>query len=181
MARRLLDRSIVMGWAEDRCGRRSTACAALAVLAGVAGCGAIEPTPSTFTDPISARESAPHATSATALVAAGYPAVRCAHPAALLVHHDSAGHVDRVHATLTARGLSGPYLVDTGSLASFTTNVDAEEAKSAETTLACTETTLPIIGRLLPGSTPDGTPQAGVLGADLVAHGAFLDLDLKMA
>ena len=109
------------------------------------------------------------------------PALGCPDPAALLVHHDSAGRVDRVHATLTARGIQGPYLVDTGSLSSFATHSGEKDVASAKTILACNETTLPVIGRLRPGSTPDGTPQAGVLGADLVAHGTVLDLDLKKA
>ncbi len=107
------------------------------------------------------------------------PATACDAPAPLLVHHDAAGRVDRVHATLTARGLSGPYLVDTGSLLSYTTHTGDEVDKAAPVSVACRETTLPIIGRLRPGSTPDGTLRAGVLGADLVAHGTVLDLDLE--
>ncbi len=109
------------------------------------------------------------------------PSLGCASPTALLVHHDKAGRVDRVHATLTARGIRGPYLVDTGSLASFSTHTGEEVATSTTATLGCEETTLPIIGRLLPGATPEGEPQAGVLGANLVAHGAVLDLDLEKA
>jgi hypothetical protein len=94
------------------------------------------------------------------------------------VHHDEAGRVDRLHARLTARGLVGSYLVDTGSLRSFVTHSGDEQKTSAEVVIACQSTTLPIIARLRPGTTPNGEPQAGVLGADLVAHGEVLDLDL---
>src|SRR4051812_44655620 len=128
--------------------RCTTACAALALLAAAAtsACGDIEAPSSAFGDETHADRRGPARHNESALHDVSYPTVRCADPTGLLVHHDSAGRVDRVHAALTARGLSGPYLVDTGSLASFTTNVDAEEAKSASTVLSCTETTLPIIG-----------------------------------
>jgi hypothetical protein len=106
------------------------------------------------------------------------PAPACNAPAPLLVHHDDAGRVDRLHARLTARGLLGDYLVDTGSLKSYVTHSQDEEKSSASTVIFCQETTLPIIARIRPGTTPDGQPQAGVLGSDLVGHGAVLDLDL---
>jgi hypothetical protein len=77
-----------------------------------------------------------------------------------------------------ARGVLGNFLVDTGSLRSFATHSGEEQGSSADTVLFCKETTLPIIARQRPGATPDGAPQAGVLGADLVAHGEVLDLDL---
>ena len=112
---------------------------------------------------------------------AKHPSIGCTSPTPLLVHHDGAGRVDRVHAVLSARGIRGPYLVDTGSLASFTLHSGDEVGTSTTATLACNETTLPIIGRLLPGTTPNGEAQAGVLGANLVAHGAVLDMDLKKA
>jgi hypothetical protein len=106
------------------------------------------------------------------------PAPACQEPAPLLVHHDEAGRVDRLHARLTARGVLGNYLVDTGSLKSYVTHTGEEESASARTVISCQETTLPIIARLRPGTTPNGEPQGGVLGSDLIAHGAVLDLDL---
>lgn len=102
----------------------------------------------------------------------------CEAPTPLLVHHDDAGHVDRLHAQLTARGMEGNFLVDTGSRKSFATHSGLEEPPSASTVLYCTTMNLPIIARLRPGTTPDGRPQGGVLGSDLVAHGSVLDLDL---
>lgn len=106
------------------------------------------------------------------------PAPRCEALTPLLVHHDGAGRVDRLHARITARGVTGDFLVDTGSRTSFATHSGEEKDSSARAVISCTETTLPIIARLRPGVTPDGRPQSGVLGADLVAHGETLDLDL---
>lgn len=106
------------------------------------------------------------------------PGPRCEAPAPLLVHHDGAGRVDRLHATLVARGVLGQFLVDTGSLSSYATHSGDEDGTSATTVIDCTEMKLPIIARLRPGATPGGEPQAGVLGADLVAHAEVLDLDL---
>lgn len=103
----------------------------------------------------------------------------CDAPTPLLVHRDSAGHVDRVHASLTARDRPGYFLLDTGSLRSFATYEGNESSSTAKTVIACSATTLPIIARLRPGSTPDGAPQSGVLGSDLMAHGSVLDLDLR--
>jgi hypothetical protein len=102
----------------------------------------------------------------------------CETPAPLLVHHDAAGRVDRLHAQLTARGVLGNFLVDTGSLESFVTHEEVEEQATARTTIYCQTMNLPLIARLRPGTTPDGQPQAGVLGSDLIAHGAVYDLDL---
>jgi hypothetical protein len=150
---------------------------------GAAGCGQIETSPSTFDgSKVGSRDARPRDDGPA--VQTKRPDVGCPTPTALRIHHDGAGRVDRVHATLTARDIEGPYLVDTGSLSSYTTNVSTADeadtdAKSATTILACKEMTLPIIGRLRPGTTPDGTPQVGVLGADLVAHAAVIDLDLK--
>lgn len=107
------------------------------------------------------------------------PAPACGTPTPLVVHHDAAGRVDRLHATLTARGVTGEFLVDTGSLASFATHSGRGEPDKAGVTIACTATSFPIIARLRPGSTPDGKPQVGVLGSNLVAHGEVLDLDLR--
>ncbi|MBS2013071.1 MAG: hypothetical protein JST00_09300 [Deltaproteobacteria bacterium] len=103
----------------------------------------------------------------------------CDTPSPLLVHHDEHGRVDRLHATLTARDMTGYYLVDTGSSRSFVTYSAAEETDWAKTKIGCASTSLPIIARLRPGSTPNGDAQAGVLGSDLLAHGSVLDLDLK--
>lgn len=103
----------------------------------------------------------------------------CATPTPLLVHHDEKGRVDRLHATLTARDMTGPYLVDTGSSRSFVTYSSEEESHWAKTTIGCASTSLPIIARLRPGATPNGDAQAGVLGSDLMAHGSVLDLDLQ--
>ncbi len=104
--------------------------------------------------------------------------VACQAPAPLHVHHDAAGRVDRLHVQLAARGALGEFLVDTGSLTSFVTRSGDETDTSATTTIFCRSTTLPIIARLRPGTTPEGLPQAGVLGSDLVARDAVLDLDL---
>lgn len=183
MARRLLGHSFVMR-GDERAGGCRAACAAISLLvAVVAGCGAIDTTSSAFDEPGIAEGRSGGRRSDTAPMWAKHPSIGCASPTPLLVHHDSAGRVDRVHAMLTARGQRGPYLIDTGSLASFTTHSGAEQedAKSATAMLACNETTLPIIGRLLPGTTPGGEPQAGVLGANLMAHDGVLDLDLKKA
>lgn len=102
----------------------------------------------------------------------------CEAPAPLHVHHDEAGRVDRLHVQLAARGTLGEFLVDTGSLKSFVTRSGDGTDTSASTTIFCRPTTLPIIARLRPGTTPAGLPQAGVLGSDLVEHGSVLDLDL---
>jgi len=102
----------------------------------------------------------------------------CEEPAPLHVHHDEAGRVDRLHVQLAARGTLGEFLVDTGSLKSFVTRSGDGTDTSASTTIFCRPMTLPIIARLRPGTTPDGLPQAGVLGSDLIEHGAVLDLDL---
>ncbi len=102
----------------------------------------------------------------------------CDAPTPLLVHHDDKGRVDRLHAELTARSLTGPYLVDTGSMRSFVTYESDEASHWAKTVIGCESTSLPIIARLRPGTTPDGQPQSGVIGSDLLAHGSVLDLDL---
>ena len=164
MARRLLGHEVVM--------RRWSAAAVM--LLGV-GCGAVVPT---------ADEAKEHPTEERAKETpsmwgkSAEPAPACEAPTPLLVHHDVAGRVDRLHARLTARGAPGNFLVDTGSLTSFATHSGSEDGSSASTVIFCHETTLPIIARLRPGMTPDGQPQSGVLGADLVAHGTVLDLDL---
>jgi hypothetical protein len=111
--------------------------------------------------------------------AAGAPAAAtCDAPAPLHVHHDDAGRVDRLHAQLDAQGSLGEFLVDTGSLKSYLTRSGDGTDATASTTIFCRSTTLPIIARLRPGTTPDGLPQAGVLGSDLIAYGSVLDLDL---
>lgn len=140
-----------------------------------AGCGAVAPTSdeapprrleerASTTPPMWARQPAP-------------PPAPCGEPTPLLVHHDEAGRVDRLHARVTARNVVGNFLVDTGSHTSFATHSGDESGSSARTVIACTTTSLPIIARMRPGTTPEGLPQGGVLGADLVAHGAVLDLD----
>jgi hypothetical protein len=139
------------------------------------GCGAVESGP----EPETEAWAEPHVRKApSAWGNHAQPAPACEEPAPLLVHHDEAGRVDRLHARLTARGVLGNYLVDTGSLKSFVTYSGEESRPSASTVIFCQETSLPIIARLRPGTTPNGDPQAGVLGSDLVAHGAVLDLDL---
>ena len=148
----------------------------LAVVACVAGCGAVESSPEAPPEELWASAHARKTPSMWDNRA--QPAPACEQPSPLLVHHDDAGRVDRLHARLTARGLLGNYLVDTGSLKSFVTHSGEERRESASTVIFCQSTTLPIIARLRPGTTPNGEPQAGVLGSDLVAHGAVLDLDL---
>jgi hypothetical protein len=164
----------------DACAALSTGALALLLLgalgAAALGCGAIDPNAVDRPPQESADVRVPAPASSSTAHSA--PAAVCAEPAPLLVHHDRGGRVDRVHATLTARGRRGPFLVDTGSRTSFATHEGDEEPRSANTVIACRETSLPIIARIRPGTTPDGQPQAGVLGADLVAHGAVLDLDL---
>ena len=171
MARRLLGHESVV-----RSLVALSAGAGFVVVACALGCGAVE----SSADPSPEAPWREHHPRETASVwdnhAQAAPA--CEQPAPLLVHHDEAGRVDRVHARLTARGMVGSYLVDTGSLTSFVTHSGSEEGTSASTRIFCQETTLPIIARLRPGTTPTGEPQAGVLGSDLVAHGAVLDLDL---
>jgi hypothetical protein len=147
--------------------------ATLSVGFAVVACGAVESSPDPpWREELGARKTAPVWESRV------QPAPACEQPAPLLVHHDEAGRVDRLHARLTARGMLGSYLVDTGSLTSFVTHSGSEEGGSASTVIFCKEMSLPIIGRLRPGTTPSGERQAGVLGSDLVAHGAVLDLDL---
>jgi hypothetical protein len=63
-------------------------------------------------------------------------------------------------------------------LKSYLTRSDDSTDATASTIIFCRSTTLPIIARLRPGTTPDGLPQAGVLGSDLIADGSVLDLDL---
>ena len=142
----------------------------------LAGCGDVEPATSA-----AAERPAPHAHVATPMwdnrgASVAEPA--CEQPAPLLVHHDEAGRVDRLHVQLSAQGKLGEYLVDTGSLKSFVTRSGDGTDATADTTIFCHPMTLPIIARLRPGTTPEGLPQAGVLGSDLVAHGSALDLDL---
>jgi hypothetical protein len=162
----------------DACAALRTRAVALLVgglVAGAMGCGAIDTTAVDAPPQAAADVRAP---APPVSVAHGAPAAVCTEPAPLLVHQDGGGRVDRVHATLTARGRRGPFLVDTGSRTSFATHDGNDEPPAANTVIACRETSLPIIARILPGTTPDGQAQAGVLGADLVAHGALLDLDL---
>ncbi|MDB4937654.1 MAG: hypothetical protein JWP87_4626 [Labilithrix sp.] len=167
MARTLLGHEVVV--------RALVVTFAGAALALAAGCGAVETSTNDAPEAaIEGRATRPKPVWETSAA----PAAICPEPVPLLVHHDAAGRVDRLHARLTARELPGSYLVDTGSLRSFVTHSGDEAAKTAETRIFCHETTLPIIARLRPGSTPDGEPQAGVLGSDLVAHGSVLDLDL---
>jgi hypothetical protein len=177
MARRLLGHRDVMP-SSARTNDLASALALVAVaLVLSCGCGALTSSPD---DPpgASLEERAP----ATERGWPGRaPAPRCGEPTPLLVHHDGAGRVDRVHAQVTARGVLGSFLVDTGSLTSFATHSGDERGGSARAIIACTETSLPIIARLRPGTTPDGLPQTGVLGSDLVKHGEVLDLDLASA
>lgn len=147
------------------------------VVACALGCGAVESSPDASPE-APWREKLHARKTASVWDNHAQPAPACEQPAPLLVHHDEAGRVDRLHARLTAREMLGSYLVDTGSLKSFVTHSGSEEGTSATTVIFCQETSLPIIARLRPGTTPSGEPQAGVLGSDLVAHGAVLDLDL---
>ncbi len=147
-----------------------------ALLAALAACGDVEPAAAdTPEKPTAYRDRAPtpvwdnHAAPAAAT---------CDAPATLHVHHDDAGRVDRIHAQLDAHGSPGEFLVDTGSLKSYVTRSDDGTDATASTTISCRSTTLPFIARLRPGTTPDGRPQAGVLGSDLIAYGSVLDLDL---
>lgn len=170
MARTLLGHEVVVR-ALPALAVAALACAALAA------CGAVESSTTSETErhrPFEARATRRPPTWDTRAT----PAPACEEPAPLLVHHDGSGRVDRLHARLTARGVLGSFLVDTGSLKSFVTHSGTEDSTSASTVISCQTIELPIIARLRPGSTPDGAPQAGVLGADLVAHGAVLDLDL---
>ncbi|MBX3191329.1 MAG: hypothetical protein KF819_30305 [Labilithrix sp.] len=108
------------------------------------------------------------------------PSPPCGHPTPLDVHHDAAGRVDRLHATLVARGIEGKFLVDTGALRSYATHTGVpEESKNADTVLDCKAMTFPIIARPNAMTTPNGEPRRGVLGADLLRHGAVFDFDLR--
>jgi hypothetical protein len=175
MARGLLGHHHVM----PRCARTNELASALALVAIAlvvsTGCAALTSSPDDA-PPASLEDRAPAV--GRAWPGRAPPAPPCGEPTPLLVHHDAAGRVDRVHAQVTARGVLGSYLVDTGSLTSFATHSGDERGASARATIACTETSLPIIARLRPGTTPEGLPQSGVLGADLVKHGEVLDLDL---
>ena len=156
--------------------RIAVAVAVVATVASIAGCGAVDGSDDAQPEE---RWVELHARKTGSMWDKRAPAApACKEPAPLMVHHDEAGRVDRLHARLTARGLVGNYLVDTGSLRSFVTHSGDEPRESAKTVIFCQETTLPIIARLRPGTTPNGAPQAGVLGSDLVAHGEVLDLDL---
>lgn len=140
----------------------------------VCGCsGAVETSEPAATSPASPE---PPAASATVRP----PSPPCGHPTPLDVHHDTAGRVDRLHATLTARGIEGKFLVDTGSLQSYATHSGVpEESNKAPTVIDCKATTFPIIARPRAATTPEGEPRRGVLGADLLRHGAVLDFDLR--
>ncbi|MEA2746496.1 MAG: hypothetical protein QOI41_639 [Myxococcales bacterium] len=139
------------------------------------GCGGVESSPADATEKPTEQ---PHATPPMWDKSPAPAAETCETPAPLHVHHDDAGRVDRLHVQLPVRGSLGEFLVDTGSLKSFVTRSDAGTDATADTTIFCRSTTLPIIARLRPGTTPEGLSQAGVLGSDLVAHGSVLDLDL---
>jgi hypothetical protein len=139
------------------------------------GCGGVESSPADATEKPTEQ---PHVTPPMWDKSAAPAAETCETPAPLHVHHDDAGRVDRLHVQLPVRGSLGEFLVDTGSLKSFVTRSDAGTDAMADTTIFCRSTTLPIIARLRPGTTPEGLSQAGVLGSDLVAHGSVLDLDL---
>lgn len=148
--------------------------AATALLA--VGCGGPVPAGDDAPAPVSSDTRAPPARPIAANAVRVAP--RCEAPTPLEIHHDAEGHVDILHALLTARGAEGPFLVDTGSQRSFVIHDGDESGSSATAIISCTETKLPIIARMLPRTTPDGRPRAGVLGADLLAHGEVLDLDL---
>ena len=170
MARTLLGNETVV-----RALARVGSCWWLAI--ALAGCGGVEPSAADAPEkPIAvhARVEPPVWDNGASRAA---PAT-CEAPTPLHVHHDAAGRVDRLHAQLSARGMLGEFLVDTGSLKSFVTRSGDGTDTTATTTIFCRSTTLPIIARLRPGMTPNGLPQAGVLGSDLVAHGDVLDLDL---
>jgi hypothetical protein len=148
----------------------------IASITSLVGCGDVEPATSE-----AAERPSPHQHVSPPMWDEGAASTAqraCAAPAPLHVHHDEAGRVDRLHVQLSAQGKLGEYLLDTGSLKSFVTRSGDGTDGSASTTIFCRATTLPIIARLRPGTTPAGLPQAGVLGSDLVAQGSVLDLDL---
>jgi hypothetical protein len=175
MARTLLGHETVVRALDALAALTASALAACCAFATLAGCGAVE---SSTTDEHRRPFDQPATRPPPVWDNGAAPAPTCEEPAPLLVHHDGSGRVDRLHARLTARGELGSYLVDTGSLKSFVTHSGTEASTSASTVIFCQTMKLPIIARLRPGTTPDGEPQAGVLGSDLVAHGSVLDLDL---
>ena len=142
------------------------------------GCGNVEPSVEAASAPETPVEDRAHVTPPVWDTGTRPAAAACGKPAPLHVHHDDAGRVDRLHVQLSAHGALGEFLLDTGSLKSFVTRSGDGTDPSADTTIFCQSMTLPIIARIHPGTTPTGLPQAGVLGADLVAHGSVLDLDL---
>jgi predicted aspartyl protease len=100
-------------------------------------------------------------------------------PALLDVHKDANGFVDRIHARVDALGKNGPFLVDTGTSRTFALRAAAEEdTYNTPAVIACRSTVIPVFDRGSLGTTPEGEPQIGRLGVDLLRRGAY-DLDLR--
>jgi hypothetical protein len=173
---RALARLVPRLWSLLLCAPLVVALGAVASSASLVGCGDVEPVTNGAAERLSPHEHvSPPMWDKRAGSVAQPP---CEAPAPLHVHHDEAGRVDRLHVQLSAQGKLGEYLLDTGSLTSFVTRSGDGTDASATTTISCRPTTLPIIARLRPGTTPAGLAQAGVLGSDLVANASTLDLDL---
>jgi hypothetical protein len=105
------------------------------------------------------------------------PAPTCT-DAALAVHKDERGFVARLHASVEAMNQDTAFLVDTGSERTFAVTT-SWGPKSTSAVIGCKRTTIPLVSRDSVAVTPDGRQQRGMLGADLLEHDAFLDLDLR--
>lgn len=98
--------------------------------------------------------------------------------AALAVHRDERGFVARLHASVQAMNQDAAFLVDTGSERTFAITT-SWGPQTTDAVIGCRSTSVPVVSRNSVDNAPDGRPQRGMLGADLLAHDAFLDLDLR--
>jgi hypothetical protein len=98
--------------------------------------------------------------------------------APLAVHKDDRGYIDRLHVTVEALNQDSAFLVDTGSERTFAITTSWGPA-STDAVIGCRSTSVPLVSRNSVATAPDGRPQRGMLGADLLAHDAYFDLDLR--
>lgn len=123
-------------------------------------------------------EPSPASSDAPAAPPPSTPKSTC-RPGTLDVHKSAAGFVDRIHARVDALGKTGPFLVDTGTSRTFALRTSsADDTYNTPAVIACRSTMIPVFDNQGMGTTPEGEPQSGRLGVDLLARGAY-DLDLR--
>src|SRR5262249_1933953 len=111
------------------------------------------------------------------LVQVSAPSPTCT-SADLAVHKDDRGFVARLHASVEAMNQEAAFLVDTGSERTYAVTT-SWGPQTTDAVIGCRTTSVPVVNRDTVTKAPDGRPQRGMLGADLLAHDAFLDLDLR--